>query len=380
MNIIFISGILEPERSGVGDYTRWLAKACNDMGHTCRLLAIDDPYLKDSSKEELQFGIPTLRLKNTFGSDKQIRTAKKFIQDNRPDWISLQFVPYTFHPKGLVYKLPKQWLRLSCTAKLQIMFHEIWVGCEGKQALFKSKLWRLPQKFFIKRFLNICQPACIHTQAPLYQHQLQNAGYEAKTLSLFSNIEPTTTNANAWLFDLLESQGIDINSGNRDKFWIAGIFGTLHPHWPHQPLFDYLEKAAEDNDKQVIILGVGHMGISAKDWQILAQSTPSRVTCVQTGRLEDSRVAEIFQSLDVGIATSQLSLIPKSCSVISMLENGVPVIVNRLDKSPFGLDHPLLIKMTEDLSMQLPLLKKGHANWRLPYIAKQFIQDLENAA
>ncbi|HQU09596.1 MAG TPA: hypothetical protein PLV25_06515, partial [Opitutales bacterium] len=46
-----------------------------------------------------------------------------------PDWISLQFVPYSFHSKGWCWQLEKFLdIIAPIKCKWQIMFHEIWIG------------------------------------------------------------------------------------------------------------------------------------------------------------------------------------------------------------------------------------------------------------
>ena len=47
MNLLFVCTSLQPGRDGVGDYSRLLASACADAGHTCALLAINDTHARE---------------------------------------------------------------------------------------------------------------------------------------------------------------------------------------------------------------------------------------------------------------------------------------------------------------------------------------------
>src|ERR1022692_2576923 len=44
-----------------------------------------------------------------------------------PNWVSLQFVPFGFHPKGLPFGLPRHLMSIIGSRPLHWMFHELWV-------------------------------------------------------------------------------------------------------------------------------------------------------------------------------------------------------------------------------------------------------------
>ena len=66
MNLLFVCTSLQPGRDGVGDYSRLLASACADAGHTCALLAINDTHAREPVVHETQaernHTFPVLRL------------------------------------------------------------------------------------------------------------------------------------------------------------------------------------------------------------------------------------------------------------------------------------------------------------------------------
>jgi len=47
MKIILVCSSLEPDRDGVGDYSRLLAGALITQGHECTLLALNDKFVRD---------------------------------------------------------------------------------------------------------------------------------------------------------------------------------------------------------------------------------------------------------------------------------------------------------------------------------------------
>src|SRR3974377_1356146 len=108
MRICFITSSLEPGRDGVGDYARDLASSCVTRGFDSQLSALNDGHI-DVTVEETQtargVAIRTLRLSASRPWHARVRSARAFLQSFPPDWVSLQFVCYGFHRKGLAIGL-----------------------------------------------------------------------------------------------------------------------------------------------------------------------------------------------------------------------------------------------------------------------------------
>src|SRR5690606_15350702 len=174
MRITFICGSLEPGRDGVGDYTRRLAGELIRQGHQASIIALNDMYL-GFDFEGIQYSdninLPILRLPSIWPSEKRFRNAKKYIKKFDPDFLSLQFVIFSFNSKGLPFGLNKRLRILGNGKPWHIMFHELWVGMDTGSS-FKLMIWGNLQRWLIKSLADTLQPTTVHTQTKLYQLQL----------------------------------------------------------------------------------------------------------------------------------------------------------------------------------------------------------------
>ena len=125
MRLLFITSGLEQGSGGVADYTLLLAHECARLGHDMALLGLCD----DRANGILE--APTLlRLGAGLATRERISTARRWIEAFAPDAVSLQFVCFGFHPRGLCWRAA-DWLRNILGARpVQIMFHELWIGAE----------------------------------------------------------------------------------------------------------------------------------------------------------------------------------------------------------------------------------------------------------
>src|ERR1019366_978591 len=110
MKIAFLCSCLEPGRDGVGDYARRLAGELIRQGHSCVAVALNDPHIHKTMFEQQEIegnSISTLRLSGVAPWSKRTVEARNWLDGFNPDWISLQYVPFGFHPKGLCFGLGK---------------------------------------------------------------------------------------------------------------------------------------------------------------------------------------------------------------------------------------------------------------------------------
>src|SRR5690606_15254327 len=123
-----------------------------------------------------------LRLSSHTAWGKRIKEAKKFIRSVNPNWISLQFVPFSFHKKGLPFMLANQLKEMIETRELHIMFHELWIGINGKVSL-KQRTVGMLQKILVKTLIAQLTPKVITTSIAAYQEALK--GHVTQVLPLF---------------------------------------------------------------------------------------------------------------------------------------------------------------------------------------------------
>ena len=140
INIVFICGSLEPGKDGVGDYTRRLAGELKRQGSSAAIIAINDQYINQTTEDFLfdeEINIFCLRIPTLVQTDQKIESCKKIIDYVNPNWISIQYVPYSFHKKGIPLLLGSFLSKINQKAKWHVMLHEV---CIGSQVGIKNKL------------------------------------------------------------------------------------------------------------------------------------------------------------------------------------------------------------------------------------------------
>lgn len=360
MKIAFVTSCLEPGRDGVGDYTRLLAQECVRQGCECCLISLNDKFISQPTNSGHDTGdkIPVLRLPACLNWSQRIVSAKNFVDQFNPDWVSLQFVPYGYQAKGIVFGLGKRLRHLTQGRKVHLMFHELWIG-EHIGASLKDQVMGRLQKSFVLNLVKQLQPLVVHTSNEAYVAILKQHHILASRLPMFGAIPISAKDGDRWLFPELQTVGVNIHTENRNQFWLFGFFGALHPIWPPEPLFTYLHQAATQHQRQIALISIGRIGPGEELWNTLAKNYSDQFSFLKLGERTPNKISEFFNSIDFGIATSPYALIGKSASVAAMLEHGLPIIVNR-DEIHFSAyqsisnnDETLLQKVDHTLPQKL---------------------------
>src|SRR5580700_348326 len=222
MRMVFVTSCLEPGKDGVGDYTRELAFACEALGHSCWLLALSDRHIERPLHEQQTATgamLQTLRLPAADSWSRRIRYAQSWLERSAVDWISLQFVPYGYHPKGLVRGLHRRLAPLFAGRSLHVMLHELWIGAERGAPLRRRVIGHLQQRAVLALVRRL-DPAVIHTSNDAYLALLRAHDICAKTLFLCGSI-PVSANPNMrWFSRELTALGVPAHQAtSRDACW-----------------------------------------------------------------------------------------------------------------------------------------------------------------
>ena len=106
MKILFLCGSIEPGKDGVGDYTRRLCGSLMREGHQAQILSLCDTQA-NSFLTEIQVVEETevlvKRIPMASHHKQRLVWTQETLKDLAPDYISLQYVPYSFHHKGLAF-------------------------------------------------------------------------------------------------------------------------------------------------------------------------------------------------------------------------------------------------------------------------------------
>jgi hypothetical protein len=378
VRITFITGSLEPGKDGVGDYARQLAGACRRLGHSCRLLAFNDRHIEHTQEAER-----SLRLAASTHWPERTRLARQWLASWQPDWISLQFVSYGFHPKGIVGEVVPHLTSLFEDRAVHLMLHELWIGAE-QGASWRHRLTGNLQRRGILSLIQRTRPNAIQTTNAAYVGLLARRGVRAGLLPLCGNIPVASEFDSCWLERELIAHGTpEEHAVSRARSWRFGIFGSLHPGWHYEPLLSQIGQAASSAARQVIIASIGRSGPDRSLWQNLQRRYGERFSLVALGERTSDEVSAFLQSVDFGIALTPWELIGKSGSAAAMADHGLPVIVAGRDVS-YGSaaatsPSSLFYRLGPDFDRWLSRARRQSPSSRLQSMATQFLSELECA-
>jgi hypothetical protein len=323
--------------------------------------------------------VPMLRLPAHLPWRVRVELAVKYINNFDPEWISVLFVNYAYHPKGLVHGLAWSIMPLFASRKVHINFHEVWL-CRELGWGWRQRSIGVLQRLLIQHFVKKAKPLVMHTNNATFAGLLNQHGIPVTELGLFGNVPVLDSIERNWVVPQVEASLR--NRYHPKDLWSFGFFGALHPQWPPEPLLSYLDRASARLGKRVVLLSIGRIGqVGAELWNRMEKDYGSRFAFVRLGEQPAQRISEYLSWLDFGIATTPRAILGKSGTVISMLEHGLPVIVNRDDASFVGPEpydsEPLLLQCDANLENRLCLrIEKGPRGSRRPRVARAFAQSL----
>lgn len=337
MRLLFLNSSLAPGRDGVGDYLRLLASECLRCGHPSAIMALHDRHVTGPDESVLHTGageIPLLRLPAASAWTERIDRAAAFRSWWRPDWISLQFVSYGFHDKGVVLNLKSVFQALTAGCPLHLMFHELWVGA-AKSVSLRHRLIGGFQRYGIRRLVAALKPQRVSTSNPAYAAMLRSIGVETVILPLFGNIPISALALTSPFPAMLVDAGIPREGAARDQWWIGLFFGALHSEWKSEPLMGTLIRAARSARKRICLVLAGRPGDGGEAiWENLKRDYRRDIVFVKFGEQPAETISALMQIADFGISASPWQLIGKSGSAAAMLDHGLPVVVSRDDFQP----------------------------------------------
>lgn len=376
MKVIFLCGSLEPGRDGVGDHTLLLSGELVRQGHQAAIIALNDPFLQEQYygyKETGGIRLLVLRLPDSFPESRRFRCAKSWIDTYAPDWISLQFVPFSFSPNGLPISFVIRLKGLLKYRQVHLMMHESWVS-KGDGVKWKMLLLAFVQKIVIKRMIVLIDPIVIHTTTPFSFVRLQKLGFPSKTLPLFSNIMPNSSS-------LLASESKTIR---------IAIFGQAENRKAITAFLLNFNKGAVDRSSKIEVVLIG----SKKETLELLKNNIEQLEGFKNnvrllGLMEAIELSKVLRTCALGLTPVPRHLLGKSGSVAAFIAHGLPVAAPYVcpgrDPDDIGFFSSNLcatvIKKPTFASLQMA----GEASVRakdeidVKTVAKKFIADLQLA-
>lgn len=364
MKIVFLCSSLESGRDGVGDYTLQLGLELIKQGHFVAVIALNDKFitsLYNSYQQVDSYEIPVLRIPATCVVKTRIEEAKNYISKFNPDLLSLQFVIFGYHPKGLPFGIEKQLKLIADGKPWHIMFHEIWTGIT-KLSPLKHKIIGFFQRSIIKSIVTELNPQWISTSNCLYQLILKKTNISANVLALFSNIPVIDLNLGR-IREINEDLYFKVKS---EKNRVIGIFGSLYPGTDFTATISEQLQIAENHEKQLIFLSFGRLGAGGLIELEKIKKHFKNVTFFILGELFPNQISTLFQILDLGISCTPKEHLGKSGVFAAMKLHNINIIAPLSDQIP---EYEIEIKKYNEY-----LFSRAQYKWSVEYCAKSFIK------
>jgi hypothetical protein len=330
INIVFICGSLEPGRDGVGDYTRRISAELVKLGNQVGIVAINDRHLSEEFMGTQEFSgvvIPILRIPGNLSQNDRFKRAGSWIENFNPKWLSLQFVPFAFHKKGLPFGIGKLLQKLGSGRRWHIMVHELWVGMD-REAKLKLRFWGWIQMRLIQSMLKRSKFLRINTQTDLYVKMIERIGFRANYLPLFGNIP---------LASKPDSRFLSIGENHIETIFFV-VFGGIHPGAPIGQFAKELSKYSKERLINFKLKIIGRCGSDQARW--VKEWEDQGLFIEVYGEQSNEFISSILSSSTIGISSTPIALIEKSGSFAAMREHGLKVICISRPWNPKGYSNP----------------------------------------
>jgi len=369
MKIVFLCGSLELGRDGVGDYVRRMALELTKQGHQPAGIALNDQHIQDevsTGSEAADTALPMLRLPASWPMTRRFQRAQEWIDSFDAEWLSLQFVPFSFHHKGIVFKLGKHLSQLGGKRKWHLMVHELWVGMDAEAPL-KHRWWGKLQRYLINAMIEDLRPKIIHTQTSLYQAQLAKLGFSSHLLPLFANIPNVTPLAPE-----------DLQTENNSGISLV-IFGSIHAGAPVDQFARDAAQYAQQHAVAVKLTMIGRCGKEQETWAASWRAVGLPVEIL--GEQAPDYISRVLSQASLGVATTPVDVIGKSGTAAAMLEHGLPVLCVAHPWFPIGIpptQPPSRVSVYQEGNFKTYLIGKTHELLPNPAaeIARKFLTSL----
>ena len=319
MRIALICSSLQPGRDGVGDYVRRLTNELRSMGHTSIAIALNDPG--DCLDEP-----NIIRLPRKTAWSKRWAQTRECLAKFSPDLVSLQWVPYGWHPRGYPRGVASPLSNIvPPNAKRHLMVHECWVGINIRDTiLHRVIIGPLQRAASLKVFRN-WQAQVTHTSIPAFAACLQRYSIKATVLPLFGNIPVVNEGQITTLDQLLP------HDANAAPQLIVAWFGTVPIEWNAGELLIRLSAAAKSHGRRLVILSLGRTGAHGHKLTEWLNTKPDLGLHLPIGECSEAKLSSLLKSIDIGLSGVPLALVGKSGAIAAFHEHGIPVLCTRND-------------------------------------------------
>jgi glycosyltransferase involved in cell wall biosynthesis len=301
LNIIIIAAALPPQLDGIGDYTACLAA---ELARSASVTILTGAPTPDP--------IPGVRIETVFSADApaSVQGIADYVKANPPDWVLLQYNPFSYGKWGLNLHLPETLRRLrrvSPGTRLAVMVHEPFVPIITPQFAVMAtwqrwQLWRLGQAADVLFF-------SIDPWAKRFSKWFP--GKSVHHLPVGSNIP---------LVPISRQEARERLSISSDVV-VLGLFGSMHI----SRMLGHVRAAAQsvqDAGKNFILLYVGPS-------KRAIYSALEGIPMIADGPFPSEEISRRFSAMDVHLTPFDDGISTRRGSVMCGLQHGIATVGTR---------------------------------------------------
>lgn len=386
---------MEVGHDGVGDYSLRLANELSEQKHIVSLIALNDHYVKPTETEAVKLVKPrsldklvnsenhrmasltidngeyfsdinTLRLSSKMSWQSRVEIAERFVHNHKCDWLSLQYVPYSFSIRGMPLQLQSIVNSIRRSARLSIMFHELWIGPKSLHKPYEYLVGSI-QKSLIR---SLCREAdMVHTHLPTYIDKIRALGFNALSLPLYSNI-PLASPSSLPNYDGMKFRFVffSIFTAPRELvLWLNTLIDSLLLQGKDIELHFCGRATLQEQEEWVGLIG-GRSQLFFHGW------------------MNPQQISEIMLRSHCGVSGLPQHCLGKSGSVAAFISHSLPVLAPLISlEHSTAFTHEALNQCivneptTDSIKKAYYLAKRASSLLRIEQVVAQYCIDLQRA-
>jgi glycosyltransferase involved in cell wall biosynthesis len=304
-SLSLISAGYPPDLDGIGDYTFFLAQALVARTDVAKPVTV---YTRKGKHEDVD-GVRVVPFFD-FGRPSSIRDLVPLVAQDSPDWLVLQYNPFSWGARGFCPALPPTLRRIKSLPhgpKLAVMFHETTVP-KWPWRFTMMYAWQWP---ILRAVARQADAILASTNRWIPEIAATGARPRAIVLPIGSNI-PRSNVAKS------DARGI---AGITSDCFVFGLFGDMHISRPVDWISAAIRKAAHQRLRQIVL----HVGPGGAEFQRDLALPNFR----SLGVLSAESAADALRCMDCLLAPFTDGVSTRRGSVLAALNNGVPVATTR---------------------------------------------------
>ena len=298
MKIHIVAAALPPQLDGIGDYS---AQVAAELARTQDVTVLTGTSTPDP--------IPGVRIETVFSPDtpSSVRGIAEYVETNPPDWVLLQYNPFSYGRWGLNLHLPEMLhtLKKRCPqTKFALMAHETFIAASSWQTALMSawqrwQFWRLTQSanalFFSMDF---------HVKG--YQYKLPKTA--VVHLPVGSNIPRIP----------ISRQEARTRLNINEQAIVLGLFGTMHVS-RMMDWVGYAAQAVHASGQEVQVLYLGPQKTQVRN----ALGT---IPVIADGFLSTEETSMRFQAMDICLCPLSDGVSTRRTTLMTALQHEIATV------------------------------------------------------